>query len=83
VNIAISDTGHGMDQAVLERALHPFFTTRPSGTGLGLPIVQRIVEAHGGRLELESKPGVGTTARVLIPFGELEAEAADSMAGVA
>ena len=83
VNIAISDNGHGMDEAVLERGLHPFFTTRPSGTGLGLPIVQRIVEAHGGRLELESKPGVGTTARVLIPFGQPEPEVVDSMAGVA
>jgi len=72
-----------MDETVLERALHPFFTTRPSGTGLGLPIVQRIVEAHGGRLELESQPGVGTTARVLIPFGHVEAEASESMAGVA
>jgi signal transduction histidine kinase len=67
ISIAIKDSGHGMDADVLQRATHPFFTTRPSGTGLGLPIVQRIIEAHGGRIELESHPGVGTCVRLLLP----------------
>lgn len=65
--IDVVDRGHGMDTPVLQRALHPFFTTRPSGTGLGLPIVQRFVEAHGGDLRLTSHPGSGTTATLRIP----------------
>jgi signal transduction histidine kinase len=68
ISVAIKDSGHGMDADVLQRATHPFFTTRPSGTGLGLPIVQRIVEAHGGRIEIESEPGQGTCVRVLLPL---------------
>jgi signal transduction histidine kinase len=66
--IEVRDRGHGMDKEVLARAMDPFFTTRPSGTGLGLPIVQRIAEAHGGRLELSSEPGHGTTVRLLLPM---------------
>ncbi len=75
VRIEVKDNGQGMDARTLERALHPFFTTRPSGTGLGLPIVQRIVEAHGGRIELESAPCVGTTVTLLLPLfgGSLKA----------
>ncbi len=68
VRIDVKDDGQGMDERTLERALKPFFTTRPSGTGLGLPIVQRIVEAHGGRVELASAPGVGTTVTLLLPL---------------
>jgi signal transduction histidine kinase len=66
--VSISDKGHGMDAEVLQRATHPFFTTRPSGTGLGLPIVQRIVEAHGAKLLIESEPSVGTTVELSIPL---------------
>lgn len=67
VAIDVADSGHGMEATVLRRATHPFFTTRPSGTGLGLPIVLRIVEAHGGDLRLKSEPGQGTTAILRIP----------------
>jgi two-component system sensor histidine kinase HydH len=74
VVVEVRDRGHGMDAAVLERATDPFFTTRPSGTGLGLPIVQRIVEAHGGRLKIESHPGRGTTVILSVPPGEAPAE---------
>jgi signal transduction histidine kinase len=74
VSIQIKDHGHGMEAEVRERALDPFFTTRPSGTGLGLPIVQRIVEAHGGELILESEEGAGTSVTLLLPLGAPEGE---------
>lgn len=67
VRIDIIDAGQGMDEQVLSRATDPFYTTRPSGTGLGLPIVQRIVEAHGGQLEIESSVGRGTKVSLFLP----------------
>jgi two-component system sensor histidine kinase HydH len=67
VALEVEDTGPGMDPATLERAAHPGFTTKSSGSGLGLTLVQRIVEQHGGRFELDSSPGVGTRAIVTIP----------------
>lgn len=70
VRIDIRDSGPGMEPEVRKRALDPFFTTRPSGTGLGLPIVQRILEAHGGRLELESERQAGTTVRLFVPMAK-------------
>lgn len=69
VRIEIADSGRGMERGVRERALDPFFTTRPSGTGLGLPIVHRIIEAHGGEIHLESEEGQGTTVTLLLPLG--------------
>lgn len=67
VALEVEDTGPGMDPATLERAAHPGFTTKSSGSGLGLTLVQRIVEQNGGRFELESSPGVGTRAVVTVP----------------
>lgn len=69
VRIEIADSGQGMERGVRERALDPFFTTRPSGTGLGLPIVHRIIEAHGGEIHLDSEEGQGTTVTLLLPLG--------------
>ncbi|HVY26908.1 MAG TPA: ATP-binding protein [Polyangiaceae bacterium] len=69
VRIEIADSGQGMERGVRERALDPFFTTRPSGTGLGLPIVHRIIEAHGGEIQIESEEGQGTTVTLLLPLG--------------
>ena len=62
--IDIIDTGEGMDTQVRSRALDPFFTTRPSGTGRGLAIVDRIVDAHGGRVAIDSR-----TVTVFLPHG--------------
>ena len=69
LRITIRDTGRGMDQETLERAFDPYFTTKPAGegTGLGLPAVYGAVEAMGGRVWLESRPGEGTRAHVLLP----------------
>ena len=67
IRIVIADTGTGIRQEDLSRVFDPYFTTKPSGTGLGLPIVQKIVEAHGGAIRLESEAGKGTTATLLLP----------------
>jgi two-component system cell cycle sensor histidine kinase/response regulator CckA len=67
--IDVSDTGCGMDAAVMRRACEPFFTTKDSGcgTGLGLSVVHGIIKAHGGTLTLDSQPGVGTRFLVRLP----------------
>jgi signal transduction histidine kinase len=70
VRLDIQDSGRGMGADVRRRATDPFFTTRPSGTGLGLPIVVRIIEAHGGTLTIESSEGAGTTVSVSVPAGK-------------
>jgi len=75
--VEFTDNGTGIAAADLPRVGQPFFTTKESGTGLGLPIAHRIVERHGGALALESAPGGGTTARVVLP------EVAASMAQAA
>lgn len=66
VAIEVIDNGEGIPAADREAVLRPFYTTRPHGTGLGLPIVQRLVHAMGGELVLDSHPGRGTTARLLL-----------------
>ncbi len=66
--VVVRDGGVGMDAELLGRAFDPFVTTRPDGTGLGLSIARQIVLAHGGFIELESAPGVGTTVRVSLPL---------------
>ncbi len=63
----ISDTGAGIDSADLSRVFDPYFTTKPSGTGLGLAIADNIMKAHGGRLDIGSQKGRGTT--VSLVFG--------------
>jgi two-component system sensor histidine kinase HydH len=67
IRIDITDTGIGIRKEDLPRVFDPYFTTKPSGTGVGLPIVQKIVEAHGGEILLASEPGKGTTATILLP----------------
>jgi signal transduction histidine kinase len=67
VELCFADTGKGMEPAVLSRIFEPFFTTKPGGTGLGLAIAQKIVESHGGRIEVTSEVGKGTTFRVRLP----------------
>lgn len=67
VEVSVTDTGHGLEPDQVEKALRPFYSTKPSGTGLGLPLVARIVSAHGGGLAIESRPKRGTTVRITLP----------------
>jgi len=72
VCISVSDTGEGMDQATLSRAMEPFFTTKGpgKGTGLGLPMVHGLARQSGGRFALKSRLGEGTTAELWLPVDE-------------
>ncbi len=65
--IAVADDGPGIGTAERARIFTPFFTTKPKGTGLGLAVVQRIVDAHGGSVGLESAPGAGARFTVRLP----------------
>jgi signal transduction histidine kinase len=72
--VSVTDTGPGMEPSVLKRIFEPFFTTKPpgdesglGGTGLGLPVCRDIIEAHQGRMRVESKPGQGATFTVRLP----------------
>lgn len=68
VSVRFCDTGIGIAKDELERIFRPFVTTKPKGTGLGLPIVQKIIDHHGGRVEVESQVGEGTCFSVLLPL---------------
>jgi len=73
LEIEISDTGCGISEQVMDDIFEPFFTTKRGGTGLGLPTVHRIVENHGGELQLDSQCGLGTTFRIRLPGLEVSA----------
>jgi C4-dicarboxylate-specific signal transduction histidine kinase len=68
VLVAVMDTGIGLDPAVVERVFQPFFTTKPDGLGMGLPICRSIVEAHGGRLWVSPRVPHGADVRFTVPF---------------
>ena len=67
--VAIADHGPGMAQDVRAKAFEAFFTTKHRGTGLGLPTARRMIEAHGGTIELGETPGGGTTVLISLPLG--------------
>jgi len=68
--VSVTDTGGGIPEEQISRIFEPFYTTKKKGSGLGLMIVQRIVRAHEGRIELESNVGRGTTFRIWLPRHE-------------
>jgi len=69
IKLTVSDTGHGIDAAVVDRIFDPYFTTKPQGegTGLGLSVVHGIVKGIGGAIEAKSTPGKGSTFEVFLP----------------
>jgi PAS domain S-box-containing protein len=68
--VSVADTGGGIPEEQLNRIFEPFYTTKKKGTGLGLMIVQRIVRAHNGHIEVDSQVGRGTTFRIWLPLHE-------------
>jgi signal transduction histidine kinase len=70
VEIAVIDRGSGIQPKLLENIFNPFYTTKAGGVGLGLAIVSKIVDEHGGSISVESEPGEGSVFRVYLPFRE-------------
>ena len=66
VQLTVADSGQGFPENVLQRAFEPYVTTKPKGTGLGLAIVKKIVEEHGGRIELANRPEGGAIVSILL-----------------
>jgi signal transduction histidine kinase len=63
----VEDNGKGIERQHLESIFNPFFTTKSQGVGLGLAIVSKIVDEHGGRISVKSEIGVGTTFEMILP----------------
>jgi signal transduction histidine kinase len=67
VRVAVRDNGPGLSREQRERIFEPFFTTKSRGTGLGMAICKRIIDAHGGRIEVGSKNGAGAEIVFILP----------------
>ncbi len=80
VLVTVADTGAGIDPAALPNIFDPFFTTKESGTGLGLAITYDIIQRHGGRIDVESQVGRGTTFKVWLPVDKVPVTGQNSAA---
>ena len=80
--VMVADSGCGITPENLEKIYDPFFTTKPvgQGTGLGLTISRSIIDSHGGDITCESKPGIGTTFKILLPIEERKKEGQNEQA---
>jgi two-component system sensor histidine kinase PilS (NtrC family) len=67
LEVSVSDTGDGINAVDLSHVFEPFFSTKPEGTGLGLALVHRIIQDHGGEIDVRSAPGLGTTFTLTLP----------------
>jgi len=72
VIITVSDTGEGIPEELHGKVFEPFFTTRDTGSGLGLTVVHKIIKEHGGDLHMDSHPGRGSTFRITLPILQIE-----------
>jgi two-component system sensor histidine kinase HydH len=68
--VMVEDNGTGMSDDVRESIFNPYFTTKPSGTGLGLAVVHQIVEGHGGKVTVKSSPGAGSVFTIHLPVAD-------------
>jgi two-component system NtrC family sensor kinase len=68
--ITVADTGSGIDRKLMDKVFSPFFTTKASGTGLGLSVSYGIIKEHNGTIDVQSEPGKGTRFRVLLPISQ-------------
>lgn len=75
--ISVTDTGRGMTAQQIAQIFRPFYTTKPTGTGLGLSLVHRIIDEHEGQINVTSEPGKGSTFEVLLPFSQSSRSAAE------
>lgn len=78
VALLLTDTGCGMDEKTLARIFEAFYSTKPGGSGLGLPTVRKIIEAHGGRIFVQSELGKGTQFTIELPIPARLEETVDS-----
>ncbi|MGK7311663.1 MAG: sensor histidine kinase [Candidatus Longimicrobiales bacterium M2_2A_002] len=78
-----TDTGPGLPEEEVEKIIRPFYSTKPAGTGLGLPLVARVMSAHAGKLDIRSEPGRGTTVRLSFPTQRAASTPAERSAGQA
>jgi two-component system sensor kinase FixL len=67
VEFCVSDTGPGIAPDICDRLFQPFVTTKPAGMGMGLSVCRRIVETHGGAIEVDCDEGIGATFRIMLP----------------
>ena len=72
VCLSLIDTGKGIAPELLAKIFRPFFSTRTGGSGLGLPTTRKIIEAHGGTIEVQSEPGRGTKFTIRLPVSDPE-----------
>jgi len=72
LRLTVRDNGHGMDEAVLGRIFEPFFSTKPTGAGVGLSITREVVRRHRGTMTIESARGSGTVFHVQIPIDDAD-----------
>jgi signal transduction histidine kinase len=82
VEVSVIDRGTGIDPKDLDAIFNPFFTTKPEGVGLGLAIVSKIVDQHGGKIAVESEPGKGSVFHILLPMRQSTAQISSDHRGL-
>jgi signal transduction histidine kinase len=79
IEVVVSDNGRGMTAEEIRGAFEPYYSTKDAGLGLGLALTRKIVTDHGGAIDLDSAPGRGTVARIVLPLAAEPAMAAEAL----